>query len=67
MGRANGGFLLLWNEQKRLLGDAFLPTYLYAWDWVPPDNGATLSADSLVMLCPVLPALVQGDASAHLE
>ncbi len=52
MGRVTDGFLLLWNEQKRLLGDAFLPTHLYAWDWVPPDNGATLSADSLVMLSP---------------
>jgi hypothetical protein len=52
LGRVTDGFLLLWNEQKRLLGDAFLPTHLYAWDWVPPDNGATLSADSLVMLSP---------------
>jgi hypothetical protein len=52
MGRVTDAFLLLWNEQKRLLGDAFLPTHLYAWDWVPPDNGATLSADSLVMLSP---------------
>ena len=52
MGRVTDAFLLLWNEQKRILGDAFLPTHLYAWDWVPPDNGATLSADSLVMLSP---------------
>ena len=52
LGRVTDGFLLLWNEQKRILRDALLPTHLYAWDWVPPDNGATLSADSLVMLSP---------------
>lgn len=50
MNRVTDGFLLLWNEQKRILGNTLIPTHLYAWDWVPSDNGATLSADSLVML-----------------
>lgn len=52
MDKVTRGFLLLWKAQAELLGDCFLPTHLYAWDSVPPDNGGTLSCDSLVMLSP---------------
>lgn len=43
-------YIMFWDAQKKLLGDNFLGTHLFGWSWVPPGNGATLSADSLVMV-----------------
>jgi len=44
-------FYLLWEEQKAVCGDLFVPSHLFGWSWVP-ENGskATLSADSLAMI-----------------
>lgn len=47
---AGDAFCLLWEKQRDLLGDHFIGTHLYGWDWVPQDNGASLSADSMAML-----------------
>ena len=52
MDKVTRAFIYLWREQERTLGKCFMPTHLYAWDSVPPQNGATLSADALVMLSP---------------
>lgn len=52
MSRITDAFILYWEAQRRLCGDLFVGTHLYAWDWVPLDNGATVSADSLVMISP---------------
>lgn len=30
----------------------FVGTHLWSWNWVPPEAGASLSADSLVMISP---------------
>jgi hypothetical protein len=45
-------FILLWKCQKDALGDAFVPTHLFGWSWVPPSLGASISADSIVMVSP---------------
>jgi len=50
--KATDAFILLWKEQKKLLGSTFAGTHLFAWNWVPPGMGASLSADSLVMISP---------------
>lgn len=50
MHKVTDAFILLWERQRRLLGDHFVPTHLWAWSWAPPDIGAALSADSLVMI-----------------
>lgn len=50
IGLASDAFRMLWDAQKKLLGGSFVGTHLYGWDWVPPGNGATLSADSMAML-----------------
>lgn len=44
-------FYLLWEEQKKVCGELFVPTHLFGWSWVP-ENGpkATLSADSMAMI-----------------
>lgn len=52
MDKATRAFIMLWEAQEKLLGDHFVGTHLYGWDWVPPNNGATLSADSMVMVSP---------------
>lgn len=52
MNKATDAFLLLWRKQKEVTGDQFLGTHLFGWNWVPPDNGVTISADSLVMVSP---------------
>jgi len=45
-------FIKLWKRQQELLGDKFLGTHLWGWSWVEegPDNGASLSMDSLAMI-----------------
>ncbi len=46
-------FILLWETQKELCGDCFIPTHMYGWTWVPEEfRGASLSADSMAMLSP---------------
>jgi hypothetical protein len=45
-------FGLLWQEQKKILGDAFLGTHLFPQGWVPKDCGVAVSIDSLVMISP---------------
>jgi hypothetical protein len=45
-------FIAFWDAQHRLCGDLFVGTHLWGWNWVPPDAGAALSADSLVMVSP---------------
>jgi len=43
-------FIMYWKAQRDLLGDLFIPTHLFGWNWVPDSAGASLSADSLVMV-----------------
>lgn len=44
-------FLLFWKAQEKTIGpENFVGTHLFGWDWVPPGTGATLSADSMVMV-----------------
>ena len=45
-------FIFYWEEQKKLLGDLFVPTHLYGWNWRDANNGATMSIDSIVMISP---------------
>ncbi len=45
-------FIIFWEAQASLLGDLFVGTHLWAWSWLPPGNGATVSVDSLVMYSP---------------
>lgn len=52
MSRVTDAFILLWQRQQELLGDCFVGTHLFGWNWVPADAGASLSADSLVMISP---------------
>ena len=52
MSKVTEAVIVLWNEQKRLLGDNLVPTHLFGWSWVPHGNGITLSADSIVMVSP---------------
>lgn len=52
MKAAMQAYIMLWEAQEKLLGDHFIGTHLYGWDWVPDKNGATLSADSMVMVSP---------------
>ena len=52
MCRITDAFIALWQAQQKLLGKNFVGTHLFAWDWVPAGNGATMSVDSLVMVSP---------------
>jgi len=52
MSKVIKAFILFWRKQQELLGDNFIGTHLFAWDWVPEDAGVSLSADSMVMLGP---------------
>jgi hypothetical protein len=52
MDRVTHAFILFWDAQRSLLEEAFVGTHLWGWNWVPPDAGASLSADSLVMISP---------------
>ena len=46
-------FICLWNAQKNAIGDdLFIGTHLTPFDWIPADNGATASVDSMVMVSP---------------
>lgn len=52
MSKVTDAFILLWKEQMKLLGSSFVGTHLFAWNWLPQGMGASLSADSLVMISP---------------
>jgi hypothetical protein len=52
MALAMKAFVLFWEAQRDLLGDLFVPTHLWGWNWAPPDAGASLSFDALVMVSP---------------
>ncbi len=43
-------FNFFWQSQKFMAGKLFVGTHLFGWDWVPEGMGATVSADSLVMV-----------------
>ncbi len=43
-------FMMLWDAQYKLLGDAFIGTHLFGWSWKPPGFGVSLSADVLAMI-----------------
>jgi hypothetical protein len=76
MNKATDAFILFWKAQKDLLGEKFVGTHLFGHNWVPPEFGASVSADSLVMIGPMFyeefykPYLVAigqafGDISVH--
>ena len=50
MNKMADGFIMYWEEQKRLIGDLFIATHIGAHEYVPPSFGCSLSADCLVML-----------------
>lgn len=52
MNKATDAFIIFWEAQKKLLGDLFVGTHLFGNNWVPSDFGASVSADSLVMVGP---------------
>ena len=52
MARATEAFITFWDAQCRLCGELFVNTHLFGWNWTPADAGASLSADSLVMISP---------------
>jgi hypothetical protein len=45
-------FVMVWEAQRELLGDLFVPTHLNALSWVPNDRRASVSVDSLDMIGP---------------
>ena len=48
--KTSDAFLLLWKTQAELLKDCFQPTHLFAWNWMPLKDIATVSCDSMVMI-----------------
>jgi len=52
MSKATAAYIMFWKAQRDLLGDCFVGTHLFGWDYVPPNNGASLSADSMAMISP---------------
>ncbi len=52
MGQVTDAFITYWEAQRRVCGDRFVGTHLWAWNWVPADAGASISVDSLVMISP---------------
>jgi hypothetical protein len=52
MSKVKDAFIMFWEKQKELLGEHFVGTHLFGWDWVPEDAGASLSADSMSMMSP---------------
>jgi len=52
LSKTTEAFLMFWEEQKRIVGKGFVPTHLFGWSWVPQNMGASISADSIVMISP---------------
>ncbi|MCL2707568.1 MAG: uroporphyrinogen decarboxylase family protein [Defluviitaleaceae bacterium] len=50
--KTTGAFIMFWERQKKLLGEAFVPTHLFGWSYAPGQIGATVSVDSVVMVSP---------------
>ncbi len=50
MDRLTEGFILFWQAQQDLLGENFVGTHLWGWNWVPEGLGATISSDGVVMV-----------------
>lgn len=50
--RCTDAFIQLWQKQVDLLGDAFVGTHLFGWNWVEqgPGHGATASMDCMAMI-----------------
>ncbi len=43
-------FSMFWKKQMEVCGEHFVGTHLFGWDWMPPNMGASISADSLAMV-----------------
>ena len=44
-------FIVLWEEQKKLCKDLFIPTHMYGWTWQPSGTtGGSISVDSMSMI-----------------
>jgi len=43
-------FSMFWEKQMEVCGEHFVGTHLFGWDWMPPNMGASISADSLAMV-----------------
>lgn len=52
MNKIAAAFIMLWEAQRRQLGELFVPTHLWGWSYAPSGNGATLSQDGIVMVSP---------------
>ncbi len=52
MDKLTNAFILLWRAQQKLLKKNFVGTHLWGWNWVPENNGATLSSDGVIMVSP---------------
>lgn len=52
LSKTTKAFILFWEEQKKILGENFVPTHLFGWSWVPDYMGGSVSADSIVMVSP---------------
>lgn len=50
--KTTSAFIDYWRAQADVVGELFLGTHLWAWSWVPPEVGASVSVDSLVMFSP---------------
>lgn len=50
--KCTDAFIMLWQKQLDLLGDAFVGTHLWGWSWVEngDGHGATASMDSMAMI-----------------
>lgn len=52
MKHVSDAYTAFWKKQHEVCGDLFVGTHLFGWDWMPPNMGATISADSLAMVSP---------------
>jgi len=52
MDKITKAFIMFWKAQRDLLGDLFVPTHLFGWNWVPENICASISCDSIVMVSP---------------
>lgn len=52
MDKLTAAFILFWEAQRKLMGGNFVGTHLWGWNWVPENNGATISSDGVVMVSP---------------
>lgn len=50
MQKLSQAFIMLWEEQRKNLGDLMIPNHLWGWNYAPQNIGASLSSDGLVMV-----------------